>query len=200
MKPLAIVGAALLLVASVQPSSAQWIQNPLTTPLAPNCPAGYSWTKNGVRYQCETPQPSCTYGFASGPVWTGSAWSYSCNSPPPPPPPVTNPNQPSGGQTPPDPVTVSLNVCITAAAQNGITLGPITRQYSFNSHAGPALQTYHDTSTGPQWQDPISGVTSNSYWVTCNTLVSTGQFVPVADNPYLWAPNYSYSSGGGGGN
>jgi hypothetical protein len=49
------------------------------------------------------PQPSCPYGFASGPAyispswtgwdasgWTSGYWSYSCNPPPPPPPPVVS--------------------------------------------------------------------------------------------------------------
>ncbi|CAL8480986.1 Secreted protein (plasmid) [Caballeronia sp. S22] len=65
-------------------SNAEWVQNPIGVPRAPGCDPGYSWQKLGVRYQCATPQPNCAYGFASGPVWTGTGWNYSCNVPPPP--------------------------------------------------------------------------------------------------------------------
>jgi hypothetical protein len=68
--------------------NAQYVQNAIGIPTAPGCGPGESWTKNGARYQCQTPQPSCAYGFASGPVWTGSSWSFVCNAPPPPPPSV----------------------------------------------------------------------------------------------------------------
>jgi hypothetical protein len=60
------------------------VYQPIGVPLAPGCVSGYSWQKIGVRYQCVTPQPTCQYGYASNPVWNGSAWSYSCNAPPPP--------------------------------------------------------------------------------------------------------------------
>jgi hypothetical protein len=192
LKPIVILGAALLAAATIQPTNAQWVQYSLTTPQAPNCPPGYSWTKSGPRYQCMTPPPSCQYGFASGPAWTGSTWAYSCNSPPsqtPPPPPTQIP----------DPVSEALAVCVARAAQDGITLGPVTRQYSFDSSGGPALQTYHDTSVGPQWQDPISYQTGNSYMIVCNTLKSTGEFVPANNNPYYEGPNTAGCSGGCGG-
>ncbi len=65
-------------------SNAEWVQNPIGVPRAPGCDPGYSWQKLSVRYQCATPPPTCAYGFASGPAWTGTAWSYSCNAPPPP--------------------------------------------------------------------------------------------------------------------
>ena len=78
-----------------------WIQNPLGVPLAPGCPAGYSWTKGNVRYECRTPPPSCQFGFAAGPVWNGTAWSYSCNAPPPPPT-TPDPGQIGNGNSAPD--------------------------------------------------------------------------------------------------
>lgn len=68
------------------------VYQPIGVPMAPGCNAGYSWQKIGARYQCVTPQPSCAYGFASGPAWNGSTWVYSCNAPPPPPPPPTCPS------------------------------------------------------------------------------------------------------------
>jgi hypothetical protein len=77
--------------------NAQYVQNAIGIPIAPGCGPGESWTKNGARYQCETPQPSCAYGFASGPVWTGSSWSFSCNAPPAPP---QQPSTPTGGGAP----------------------------------------------------------------------------------------------------
>ncbi len=75
-----------------------WIQNPLGVPLAPGCPPGYSWSRGNVRYECRTPPPSCQFGFAAGPAWNGSTWSYSCNPPPPPPtglPDRPDPNPPA---------------------------------------------------------------------------------------------------------
>jgi hypothetical protein len=86
---LATLGGALTAPTS---SKAEWVQNPMGVPRAPGCDPGYSWQKVGVRYQCVTPQPSCAYGFASGPAWNGSTWVYSCNAPPPPPPPPTCPS------------------------------------------------------------------------------------------------------------
>jgi hypothetical protein len=69
-------------------TNAEWVQNPIGVPRAPGCDPGYSWQKIGARYQCVTPQPSCAYGFESGPVWSGSSWAYTCNAPPPPPAPT----------------------------------------------------------------------------------------------------------------
>jgi hypothetical protein len=62
-----------------------WVQVPIGVPRAPGCDPGYSWQKIGNRYRCATPPPSCDYGFANSPTWTGSSWSYSCNPPPQPP-------------------------------------------------------------------------------------------------------------------
>ncbi|BBQ02723.1 hypothetical protein BSFA1_78510 (plasmid) [Burkholderia sp. SFA1] len=81
---LAVLGALVAMLTAPLRTSAEWVQNPIGVPRAPGCNPGYSWQKLGVRYQCATPQPNCAYGFASGPVWTGTAWSYSCNVPPPP--------------------------------------------------------------------------------------------------------------------
>jgi hypothetical protein len=85
-------------------SNAEWVQNPIGIPRAPGCEPGYSWQKLGVRYQCATPPPSCSTGFASGPAWNGNSWSYTCNSAP------QNPAQP-----PNDPV----NACIAAMSSQG---------------------------------------------------------------------------------
>src|ERR1700675_2197860 len=91
--------------------NAQYVQNAIATPIAPGCGPGESCTKNGARYQCETPQPSCAYGFASGPVWTGSSWSFSCNAPPAPSQPQPRPS------TPGIPVgTPESQVCLGALA------------------------------------------------------------------------------------
>jgi hypothetical protein len=108
------VGAALL--GPVLCANAQYVQIPIGIPIAPGCGPGESWTKDGVRYRCETPQPSCQYGFASGPVWTGSSWSFSCNAPPP-----QQPTPPPGTSTPP-PGTL-LASCESAIESNASRVG-----------------------------------------------------------------------------
>lgn len=182
-------------------SNAEWVQNPIGVPRAPGCDPGYSWQKLGVRYQCATPQPTCAYGFASGPVWTGTAWSYSCNIPPPPAcPSGTNQTaapswngaawvgqqcQPSA-PTPKDPTAQ----CAARAKQDNVTMGPVTRQYKYNSAAGPATEYYHDGSQGPYWE---AGAESGTTWVVMCTFVNaTGDFVPdsmayrlMEDIPYI---------------
>lgn len=187
MKPIVFLGAALLAAASIQPASAQWVQNALTTPQAPTCPPGYSWTKSGPRYQCMTPPPSCQYGFASGPVWTGSAWAYSCNSPPPPPSnPVTTP--------PSSPLTTPQQMCAARAAGQGITLGANDRTFTRSGYT----QRYYDNSLGPVWTD-WNGNQGNSWQVTCLINESTSTWAPNNENPFTVAPNYPTCSGCGGG-
>jgi len=134
------VGAALL--GSALDVNAQYVQRAVGIPLAPGCPAGESWTKNGARYECETPQPSCSYGFASGPVWTGSSWSYSCNSPPAP------PTSPTGGQSGGAQNTPSL----ISACASAITSGLAGKPWS-----GVILETigglgYGWSAEGTNWQ------------------------------------------------
>lgn len=85
-KLIASLAVGTVLLGATLSVNAQYVQNTIAMPTAPGCGPGESWTKNGARYLCETPQPSCAYGFASGPVWTGSSWSFVCNAPPPPPP------------------------------------------------------------------------------------------------------------------
>jgi hypothetical protein len=190
LKPIAILGAALLAAASIQPSNAQWVQNSLTTPQAPNCPPGYSWTKSGPRYQCMTPPPSCQYGFASGPVWTGSAWAFSCNSPPPPPPAPPPPTQ----SPPPTPNPTPQQMCATAAAGQGITLGPNDQTFTRSGYT----QRYYDNSIGPVWTD-WNGNQGNSWQVTCLINESTSTWAPKNMNPFIVSPNYPTCAGCGGG-
>jgi hypothetical protein len=130
--------------------------------------------------------PGCTPGTS----WTKSGLRYVCLAPIVP----ANPDP-----APIDPVARATALCTARAAQDGITLGPVTRQYSFDSQAGPAFQTYHDTSVGPQWQDPISYQTGNGYMVVCNTVKSTGEFVPPYNNPYFvdWLTTPCVGCGGG---
>jgi hypothetical protein len=196
-------------------AQAQWVQIPLGVPRAPGCDAGYSWQKIGVRYQCVTPQPSCAYGFASGPSWNGSTWVYSCNAPPPPPPPpacqsgytqtvaptwngsawVGQQCTPIQQQRPPgDP----RSQCAARAQQDGITLSPenVSRRRTYNSYAGPATQYYYDTSIGPNWQ--VGGYSGNSWTVVCSFVIATGDWVPAANNPYVRAFNQPYDGAGGG--
>lgn len=212
-----LVAALSAPVVMPQVAQAQWVQIPLGVPRAPGCDAGYSWQKIGVRYQCVTPQPSCAYGFASGPAWNGSTWVYSCNAPPPPPPPPPPPSCPSGTyqaaapswngaawvgqvcfpngqQRPPGPQTQ----CAARAQQDGITLPPenVSRRHSFNSYAGPATSYYYDLSTGPYWE--VGGYSGNSWTVICSFVNATGDWVPAANNPYVRAINEPYDGAGGG--
>jgi hypothetical protein len=184
---LCLAGAALTLLASNV--DAQYVQNALAVPIAPGCSAGESWTKNGVRYQCETPQPSCANGFASGPVWSGSAWIYTCNAPPPPPtPPSVTPPR-SGGPTLDD-------LCAARAAQLGFpSLGPdgpvIGQQYN------TIFQHNYYQATGPLYNDGIDPPTT-SWTVTC-TFTASGAWVPDSDNPFVAQPNTNNCPGCGGG-
>jgi len=130
------VGASLL--GSALDVNAQYVQNAVAIPLAPGCPAGESWTKNGARYECETPQPTCANGFASGPVWTGSSWSYSCNAPPAPPQPPQGSQGTGGGGGPTQSSLVSA--CATA-----ITSGMSSKPWS-----GSVLPTLGGTN-GEGW-------------------------------------------------
>ncbi|SAK60428.1 hypothetical protein AWB79_02709 [Caballeronia hypogeia] len=162
-------------------SNAEWVQNPMGVPRAPGCDPGYSWQKLGVRYQCATPQPSCAYGFASGPSWNGSTWVYSCNAPPPPPPP---PACPSGytQQTAP-----SWNgsawvgqVCIPAAQTRPPGPNPqicqayVTQKLGFWPGWGQQNSIYDDgrntTYTTNTWTASV-----NEYeFATCSVSDSTG--------------------------
>lgn len=67
-----------------------------TGPAQPTCGAGQTTvqpsTWQGASWStpvCTNPIPPrpsamvCSYGFASGPTWSGSSWNYSCNPPPP---------------------------------------------------------------------------------------------------------------------
>lgn len=186
---------------------------PIGVPIAPGCNAGYSWQKIGVRYQCVTPQPSCAYGFASGPSWNGSTWVYSCNVPPPPPPPPACPSgseqqvapswngsawvgqvcRPTATQLPPP-----GSQCAARAQQDGITLSPenVSRRHTYNSYAGPATSYYYDSSAGPYWE--VGGYSGNSWTVVCSFVIATANWVPAANNPYVRAINQPYDGAGGG--
>jgi hypothetical protein len=190
-------------------SNAEWIQNPIGVPRAPGCDPGYSWQKVGVRYQCVTPQPSCAYGFASGPSWDGSTWLYSCNAPLPPAcqsgytqsvAPSWNGSEWVGQQCTPSAPALKdpRSQCQTRATQDGITLSPenVSRRHTYNSYAGPATQYYYDTSTGPNWQ--VGGSSGNSWTVVCSFVNATGDWVPAANNQYVILNNVPYESGGGG--
>ncbi|SAK57478.1 hypothetical protein AWB76_02458 [Caballeronia temeraria] len=154
---LATLGAVLTVPTR---SNAEWVQNPIGVPRAPSCDPGYSWQKLGVRYQCATPQPTCAYGFASGPAWSGATWIYSCNAPPPPPP----QNDP-----PVNPADQAKANCAARALQDGITIGPQTRQYHLKSNGVWYWSTYYDHSPGPAY-DLSSGYTSNLWTVACATM------------------------------
>jgi hypothetical protein len=125
------LGTALL--APVLSANAQYVQIPIGMPIAPGCGPGESWTKNGVRYQCETPQPSCQYGFASGPVWTGVSWSFSCNGPPAP----TQPTPPTITQTG---VTVVSTVSLTIYSDGSGVIGGSNNEPN-NSWSGSCAST-----------------------------------------------------------
>jgi len=132
----ALLGAAL----SVH---AQYVQNAIAIPIAPGCAAGESWTKNGVRYQCESPPPSCQYGFASGPAWTGSSWRYSCNAPPV----VTPPTNP---ESPPNNPTTELASCGAAirSAQAGQAWAGNFLSVQFIPNMGYGWTAYSTSTAG----------------------------------------------------
>jgi hypothetical protein len=178
-------GLTLLLIAMLaspamtsQKALAQWVQIPLGVPRAPGCDPGYSWQKIGVRYQCVTPQPSCTYGFASAPVWNAGSWSYACNAPPPPPQ-TTQPTQPPQTPGSDDPGRKALANCAAYAAQNKVTIGPLTRTYQRSMSSGTYTQRYYDTSTGPTWTKSDGFTQSNVYEVYCATMDATGDWAPL---------------------
>jgi len=169
-KWMALLAVGTALLSETLGVNAQYVQNAIATPVAPGCGPGESWTKDGVRYQCETPRPSCAYGFASGPVWTGSAWSFSCNAPPTTQPGDLNPT------TPQDP---NAN-CHTAATAAGFT---ITSGFQQTSCQGYVCLLYN--STGPYAYDGTQcSQTSHLYYLFCtlnpnNTVFSiTTQIYP----------------------
>ncbi|VXC82289.1 conserved exported hypothetical protein [Burkholderia sp. 8Y] len=208
---LATLGGTL---AAPTPSNAEWVQNGIGVPRAPGCDPGYSWQRMAVRYQCATPQPSCAYGFASGPAWNGSTWVYSCNAPPPPPPPPTCQTgysqaaapswngsawvgqvcTPNGQQVPP-PSPQSL--CAARAKQDGITLGPLyMTRTNINEGMGKGTQYYYMPSPGPFWQqDPYSG---NNWEIMCFFDNATGNWVLSQDQPYMRWIDSPYTDPGGG--
>jgi hypothetical protein len=216
MNSFGITGAVLAVACAVALGSgadAADVYQPIAVPTTPGCSPGYSWQRMAVRYQCATPQPTCAYGFASGPAWNGSAWVYSCNAPPAPPPPPICPSEtnqiaaPSwngaawvGQQCQPSQPQIKdpQSQCKARASQDGITLSSenLIRRHSYNSYAGPATQYYYDTSTGPIWQS--GGYSGNGYTVVCNFVIATGDWVPAANNPYVAMYNIPYVSGGGG--
>jgi len=134
-KWMALLAVGTALLSQALGVNAQYVQNAIATPIAPGCGPGESWTKDGVRYQCETPQPSCAYGFASGPVWTGSSWSFSCNAPPT--PPQTTPTTPSSPQTG---VTVVSTVSLTIYSDGSGVIGGGNNE-SNNSWSGSCTST-----------------------------------------------------------
>lgn len=155
MKNIGIAGAVLAVACAVLVGSgadAADVYQPIVVPTAPGCSAGYSWQKAGVRYQCMTPPPSCQYGFSSGPVWTGSSWSYACN--PPPPPPVTQPPPGDG--------------CIAGAPTYGfqITRGP-DRVYPAGGNYCNGLACWIYFGKGPRVTVTSCGDTSATYVIYC---------------------------------
>lgn len=162
------VGTAL--VGPTLSVNAQYVQNAITTPIAPGCGPGESWTKNGARYQCETPQPSCQYGFASGPVWTGSSWSFSCNAPPPP----VQPTPATGGNTQTVTRQDEENACTAAytafwrkapiggaSAMTGPYTGSGLNQFN-NSVAAIAATGVYLSTAAPEVQTGNPGTPANS--------------------------------------
>lgn len=140
-KWMASLAVGIALLGPTLSVNAQYVQNAIGIPTAPGCGPGESWTKNGARYQCETPQPSCTYGFASGPVWTGSSWSFVCNAPPTPPQQPTSP--PGGGTKTPETLLAS---CESAIESNASRVGAPYSILPF-ANGGWAVQ-------GTYWSQP----------------------------------------------
>jgi hypothetical protein len=148
------------------------VYQPLGVPLAPGCNAGYSWQKIGVRYQCVTPQPTCQYGFASAPVWNGSAWSYSCNSPPQPDipaPPPTLPGSPCANYPTPGyaPNRAYQWVDATTSPSGNVNWPLARKTYGVPANAEPYWAEY-DLSKGYSiyWSGPayLTCVGSQSYY------------------------------------
>jgi hypothetical protein len=144
--------ATALAVSSI--SAAQVVQNPLGVPRAPGCDPGYSWNKSGNRYQCMTPPPSCQYGFSSGPVWSGTSWTYACNAPPPPPP-VSPPGDPDAN-------------CIAAAPLYSytVTKGPVA-VYAAGGNSCLGLECRVFQGKGPRVVVTECGDTSATYTLYC---------------------------------
>jgi hypothetical protein len=187
------VGTALL--GPTLSVNAQYVQNSIATPIAPGCGPGEGWTKNGARYQCETPQPSCAYGFASGPVWTGSSWSFSCNAPPPP----SQPTSPPGGGTK---TPTPEDTCAARAASVGISVGPLTHVYG---PQGNGWSNYvYDNATGPETYDINGGNAGYAWVVSCNLYPDGVTWAPGNTNPFEYFPggdafvNPPPASSGGG--
>jgi hypothetical protein len=169
-------GAIAFGLSAISNADAQWFQNPQVTPNVPGCAPGTSWVKNGVRYECESAAPSCQFGFASGPVWTGTSWSYSCNGPP------TQPGgqggQSGGNQGASDPITL----CASMAASQGITLIPSTlTQASPFTKNGQAATLRGFIGTGPAWSE--NGSSGNEWQIFCANFDATGQFIPAGSQP-----------------
>jgi hypothetical protein len=180
-----VVGAAFL--APTIPVEAQWVQNPIGIPIAPGCPAGESWTKNGDRFVCETPAPSCANGFASAPVWTGTAWSFACNAPLPPP----------GGQGS-NPTPTIADVCAQRAAQQGITaMGPVTIG-TRGDDGRPLTELDYQQAVGPTFTN-FDGTMGNSWQVVCIFDTATGNWAPANTNPFSVTQNNDNGFGQGGG-
>lgn len=185
--------ASMVVVATVLaptvPAEAQWVQNPIVMPIAPGCGPGESWTKNGPRYVCESPVPSCAFGFASGPVWTGTAWSFACNAPPPPPPGTT------GGGSPQPTIA---DVCAQRAAQQGITaMGPVTIG-TRGDDGRPLTELDYQQAFGPTFTN-FDGTMGNSWQVVCIFDTATGDWAPANTNPFSVTQNNDNGFGQGGG-
>ena len=168
------VGAAML--GPTLSVNAQYVQNTIAVPIAPGCGPGEGWTKNGARYQCETPQPSCAYGFASGPVWIGSSWSFSCNAPPPPSQP------PPGGDNPSTPA----DTCAARAASVGISLGPLSNVYGPQGNGWS--QYVYNNATGPEIYDINGGNAGYGWVVDCNLYPDGVTWAPANTNPFEYFP------------
>lgn len=134
----------------------------------PQCLTGWeeisapSWNgSEWVGQVCRMPQQpgptACEYGFASGPTWTGSAWTWTCNAAP----------------------TVT---CESQAAKQGYTInrgfgttGPFTGYYvNFDGSYGHGsyLETQYG-ATGPTGYDQC-GNSFNTYIVYCQTSPTDG--------------------------
>jgi hypothetical protein len=181
-----------MLLASMPDAGAQYVQIPIGNPIAPGCGPGESWTKNGPRYVCESPVPSCAFGFASGPVWTGTAWSFVCNAPPPPDQPVT-----PGGGAGSLPPTIAV-VCAQRAAQQGITaMGPVTT-LTRGDDGRPLTELDYQQAIGPTFTN-FDGSMGNSWQVVCIFDTATGDWAPANTNPFSVTPNNDNGFGQGGG-
>jgi hypothetical protein len=170
-------------------------------PLSPNCAAPNTWTAFNGHYMCAPPQPSCQYGFASGPYWDGNNWVYSCNAPPAPPPVVVTP--PSGGNPTGNPTTSPAATCAARAATVGISIGPLSKMF-----AGPPGNGWYEydyyNATGPETYDINGGNAGYGWWVSCRLYPDGVTWAPGNTNPFQYAPDTGAfispppSSSGGG--